>query len=359
MNAPTLAEFRVRPVCVPLDEPHRTASGVLAESPLVLLDVTTDDGVTGHGLVFAYTRAALAPLAQLTHNCAEMLAGDPLAPLDMGAKLAARFRLAGTQGLAGMAHSLIDMASWDALARTHGLGLATLLGGRARPVPAYGGVGFDGVEGSARAAAGWVERGFKGVKAKIGYPSVREDVAVVRAMRAAVGDDVALMVDYNQCLAPADAILRVQALDDEGLAWVEEPVLADDFAGHAAVAAATRTPVQSGENWWGPRDLRHAIDAGAADYMMPDAGKIGGVSGWLRAAALGEANAIRLSSHLYPEISARLLSVTPTAHWLEYVEWWNPVLATPLEIADGSAVPGDEPGSGIEWDERALERFSV
>jgi len=187
---------------------------------------------------------------------------------------------------------------------------------------------------------------------------VQEDVAVVRAMRKAA-PHVSVMVDYNQCLTPAEAVERLRVLDDEGLAWVEEPTLAHDYAGHALVAREARTPIQSGENWWGTLDLQHALDAGASDYVMPDVMKIGGVTGWLRAAALAHAKNVPASSHLWPEISARLLCCTPTAHWLEYADWWNPILAQPLRVENGMAIIDNVPGTGVEWDEDAVRRFAV
>ncbi|MCB1894316.1 MAG: mandelate racemase [Zoogloeaceae bacterium] len=351
--------LHVRAVKVPMTEPHRTASGVIHESPLVLVDVVSDEGVTGHGYVFCYSAMALKPTAMLIASLAPLIVGQPLAPLQIQQVLARRFRLLGPQGLAGIAMAAIDMAAWDALARSRGLPLLRLLGAVPRPIPAYGAVGFDGVEGSARVAAGWAKRGFGGVKAKIGYPSVDEDVAVVEAMRAAVGDGVALMVDYNQSLTVAEAIERGRRLDPLGLAWIEEPTLAHDHSGHARIARALDTPVQCGENWWGPLDMRQAIEAGASDLMMPDVMKIGGVSGWMQAAALGAAHGIRLSNHLFVEVSTHLLCATPTAHWLEYAEWFNPIIAEPLRIVDGCAVPAERPGSGIEWDEQAVARFLV
>jgi mandelate racemase len=245
--------------------PHRTAGGVVSESPLVLTDVLAD-GVVGHSLVFTYT-AALGPTADLIRNAEDLVRGEPLAPVELEQKLSGRFRLLGTQGLVGIALAAIDMALWDALARLHGTSLVRLLGGVEKPVPAYGAVGFDGPGGSARAAAAWAERGFEGVKAKIGYPTVREDVAVIRAIREAVGDDVAIMADYNQCLTPAEAVGRLRVLDDEGLTWVEEPTLAHDYAGHASIAREARTPIQCGENWWGALDLRHASHRGALERM--------------------------------------------------------------------------------------------
>jgi len=178
-------------------------------------------------------------------------------------------------------------------------------------------------------------------------------------MRAAAGDDMAIMVDYNQSLTPTDAIERLRVLDDEGLAWVEEPTLAHDYAGHAQIARASRTPIQCGENWWGTLDMQHAIAAGASDYLMPDVMKIGGVSGWQRAAALAQVHGLRVSSHLWPEISAQLLCCTPTAHWLEYADWWNPVLAEPIRIEDGMAMIDGALGCGQEWNEAAVQQYLV
>ena len=342
-----------------METPHRTASGVVEESPLVLVDVLTNEGGQGHGLVFTYNAAALKPTADLVTNLAPLVEGEELAPAALEAKLAGRFRLLGTQGLLGMALAGIDMALWDALARTHNLSLLTLLGGAPRSVPAYGAIGYDGPKQSGVLAEDWARRGFKGVKAKIGYPSLDEDRAVIRAIRSAAGPDMAIMVDYNQSLTPADAIARLRPLEDEGLTWIEEPTLAHDYKGHAFIAEQIQTPIQCGENWWGIRDMQHAIEARASDYMMPDVMKIGGVTGWIRAAALGEAHSIRLSNHLWPEISAQLLCATSTAHWLEYADWWNAVLKEPLQIVNGDACLDGVVGTGLEWNESAVNRYAA
>src|SRR5262245_33074526 len=173
----TIQEFRVRAVRGPMTEPHQTASGAVAESPLVLTDVITDTGVRGHSMVFTYTPAALKPTAELIRNVEAIVKGDALAPAEIEQKLARRFRLLGTQGLVGIALAAIDMALWDAMARVHGMPLVTLLGGVAKPLRCYGAVGYDGAEGCAKGAGRWAERGFTGIKAKIGYPTVQEDVA--------------------------------------------------------------------------------------------------------------------------------------------------------------------------------------
>jgi mandelate racemase len=352
-----IASVSVTPLRVPMHPPHRTAGGVVEESPLVAIDIKTDTGLTGHGLIFTYTVAALKPTAELTHNIAQLVIGRALEPAAIEHDLAKRFRLLGSQGLVGMALAAIDMALWDAKARLHECSLSRLLGYAPRRFPAYGAVGFDGVKGVAETARDWMKQGFMGVKAKIGYPTVEEDLEVARAIRAELGPNKALMLDYNQCLLPSEAIHRIRCFEEDNITWFEEPTLAHDFKGHAAITAASTTPIQCGENWWGSADMQKAIDAKASDFMMPDVMKIGGVTGWMRAAALAETHGILLSSHLWPEISAQLLSATPTAHWLEYANWWNDVIEEPLQIDGGYAQTADAPGSGVSWKAGALERY--
>ena len=354
-----IKSLRVRAVLVQMIEPHKTASGTITESPLVLTDIITDEGITGHSIVFTYTPAALKPTAELIQNLEPLIIGEAIAPLEIGQKLSKRFRLLGTQGLVGMALAAVDMALWDALSYAHKMPLVRLLEGTEKPIRAYAAIGYDGAKGCAIAAEDWAKQGFTGIKAKIGYATVKDDIAVIRAMRKAAGEDMAIMVDYNQCLTTAEAIDRLRVLDSEGLTWIEEPTLAHDYSGHAQISHETKTPIQCGENWWGILDMQHAISAGASDYVMPDVMKIGGVSGWLEAAAMADANNIRMSNHLWPEISARLLCCTPTAHWLEYSDWWNPVLASPLQIKDGMAIVDNSIGSGIDWNEDAVSRFSI
>ncbi len=354
-----ITALKIQTVIVPLPQPHRTASGVVAASPLVLITVSTDAGVQGQSSLFTYTPAALKPTAELLKGMEAMIVGQELAPATLWQSLHVRFRLLGTQGLVGMALSGVDMALWDALAHAQQLPLHALLGAQAKPIQAYGAVGYDGVAGSAKVAEGWARQGFLGVKAKIGYPTLAEDIATIRAMRQAVGPDVAIMVDYNQSLSPTEAAHRLAALDGEGLTWIEEPVLAHDYAAFVQLAQVTRTPLQAGENWWGPLDFRHALNAGVRELVMPDVMKCGGVTGWQQIASMASVYGVPVSSHLWPEISAHLLCATPTAHWLEYTDWWNPILQAPLRIEKGLAQVSTEPGSGIRFDEAAVQRYTA
>jgi len=357
----TIRSVRARPVNVPMARPLQTSGGAVTSAPLVLVDLTTEEGPTGCAYIFCYAPFALTPIAQLVENLGETLEGDALAPLAIEDKLQRTFRLLGYQGFASMALAGIDMAVWDAMGQAAGLPLVRLLGGTPRPIPAYNskGLGIIGAEKAGVEASELLAEGFRAVKVRLGYPDVATDVAVVRAVRRAVGEGTPVMSDYNQSLSVAEAQQRLRHLDGEGLYWVEEPTRFDDYAGHAAIRGKAGTPIQLGENCWGPHDMAKALESGACDYFMIDVMKIGGITGWQRAAALAEPRGIPVSCHLFPEVSAHLLAVTPTAHWLEYVDWANPILQQPLALKDGHAVIPDRPGLGLAWDEAAVAKYLV
>jgi mandelate racemase len=178
-------------------------------------------------------------------------------------------------------------------------------------------------------------------------------------VRKRVPADVAIMVDYNQALTLAQALERGRALDKEGIYWLEEPIRHDDYAGNARLVRELTTPVQIGENFNLITAMEQALEAGAADYVMPDLDRIGGVTGFMQASALASARGIEMSSHLFPEVSAHLLAATPTGHWLEYMDWANPILAEPLKIIDGHAVVPDRPGNGLVWNADAVARYRI
>jgi mandelate racemase len=225
------------------------------------------------------------------------------------------------------------------------------------PVPAYNsnGLGLLPPEALAEEALELLaEGGFTALKVRVGRDSPADDVTAVRRVREAVGDAVTLVADYNQSLTLAEALPRCRALDGEGLAWIEEPLRYDDLTGHAQLARDTATPIMLGENFYGPRSMLEAIRAEACDLVMPDLMRIGGVTAWLRAAAVADVTGTPMSSHLYPEVSGHLLRVTPTAHWLEWQDWAHPVLSHPFEVRDGHLHLRDVPGNGLEWDEDAV-----
>jgi mandelate racemase len=358
----TIRALTVRAVAAPMKLPLQTASGAVASAILVLIDLETSAGITGRAYLQSYTMASLKPIVALTETMGEMIAGDAVAPFEIEKKLRAKFKLLGVHNMVLFAMAGIDMAAWDALAQSMNLPLVTLLGGTPRPVRAYNskGLGIMPVKALAKEADSLVREGFSAIKLRLGRPDPADDIAAVRMVKKAIGPDVTLMCDFNQALTVNDAIRRGRMLDDEGgLHWIEEPTRADDFAGNARIAAALVTPVQIGENFMGPEQMAQALKCGACDYAMPDAQRIGGVTGWMRAAALAQGEGMEMSSHLFPEISAHLLAVTPTCHWLEYVDWAAPVLEAPLVVKDSHVAIPDVPGTGIAWDEKAVKKYLI
>ena len=352
----TVRSLTARAVAAPLARPLRTASGDIPVSPLLLIDVASEQGPAGRAYIFGYTTLTLRALKALVDDLDEVVRGRPAAPAVLAEELAARFRLLGRQGLVGMVLSGLDMALWDLRGRALDRPVVELLGGQATPVPAYDSYGVVDPVADAAALEGSVEQGFRGIKVKIGVGDLAWDVKNLTGVRRVIGTDVALMVDFNQSLTAPEALRRIQALTAFDLAWVEEPVPAEDLAGHARVRERSPVPIQTGENWWFGHDMARAFAAGACDLCMPDVMKMGGVTGWLRAMGQAEAAAVPVSSHLFIEASAHLLPVTPLAHYLEFLDLAGAVLTEPPRPVDGR-VTARGPGLGMEWDEAAVARY--
>jgi mandelate racemase len=358
----TFESVRVRPVVVPLKRPVVSKVGRFEAWPLLLIDLRTREGVVGRSYLEPYLAAAARYLVPLLEDLGAMLVGEPVAPLDLYRRTTGSQHLIGREGLTLIAASGLDMAAWDALATAAGRPLAVHLGGSVGPVPAYNSNGLWltplqklGDEASALVAEG----AFKALKLRLGRDRLADDREAIARVRDAAGEDVKLMCDFNQGLSRADANLRCHALDDEGLTWFEEPIAYDLLEGYAELARDLATPVQLGENFYGPRAMHRAIEMRAGDLVKPDLMRIGGVTGWMRAAAIAAGAGIPVSTHLYPETAAHLMRVTETAHWLEWQDWADPILDEPFALADGHLVVPDRPGCGIAWNEKAVARYAV
>ena len=357
-SIPAIRSVKARAVVVPISRPVKTAFGIIEAAPLVLIDVQTDQGVTGRSYLFAYTHLTLKPLVHLVEEIGRELNAKSIVPFDLMAAMDARFRLLSWQGLVGMAVSGLDMAYWDVLGQVAGKSVAELLGGSPRPLNAYDSYGVVDPIADEKALRRSLDQGFRGIKIKGGDGDAANDERVVKGVRALLGPDVALMLDFNQSLDPAEATRRIARLAPYDLHWIEEPVAQENLIGHARVRETSPTPIQAGENWWFPRGFAEAIAVGASDFLMPDVMKVGGVTGWLRVAGQAEAASMPVSSHLFAEASAHLLTVTPTAHWLEFLDFAQAILVTPVELADGK-VTAHGPGLGLEWNESAVAKYLV
>ncbi len=357
-----IQSISVRAVAVPMRRPLQTSTGAVSVAPLLLVDLKTSGGITGRSYLFAISKLHLKPIAALVDAMGELLKGDAVAPFEIEKKLRARYTLLGAHNIVLFAMSAIDMCAWDALGQALEQPVVRLLGGAPRPVLAYNsnGLGIQELKPLAKEAEDLVAGGFSAVKLRLGRPTAAADIEALKAVKKAIGPKVTLMVDFNQALTVAEAIRRGRMIDEEGgVLWIEEPIRADDFEGCGKVADEVATPIQIGENFMGPEQMAQAIAAGCCDYVMPDAQRIGGVTGWMRAAALAQGAGLEMSSHLFPEASAQLLPVTPTCHWLEYVDWANPVLQEPAAVRGGRVIGAAGPGLGLKWNEKAVKKYAA
>lgn len=356
----TFKSVDVRPVVVPLKRPVVSKVGLFDEWPMILIDLYTEEGIVGRSYLEPYLKHAARYIVPAIHDLAATRAGQPIRPLDDFHNGRKSLNLVGYAGITMIAVAGLDMAAWDALAKAAGMPLAVFLGGSLAPVPAYNSNGLwltDVATLGAQAAALVTEGDFKALKLRLGRDRLQDDLDAIKTVRGTAGDDVKLMVDFNQGLTLGDALHRCHALDDQGLYWFEEPITYDNFAGYAQLTRELDTPVQLGENFYGPRDLFQALEMRAGDYVMPDLMRIGGVSGWLRAVPIAAAAGVQVSTHLYPEVAAHLMRVTETAHWLEWQDWADPVVAEPFEVKNGHVAIPNRPGNGLAWNEDAIKRY--
>jgi mandelate racemase len=358
----TFKSITARAVVLKLKRPVVARIATISEWPLILIDLFTEEGIVGRSYLEPYTIKTMRYLVPALQDFGDMLKGRRVAPVELYELARKSLHFVGYQGQSMIAISGLDMAAWDALAKASGVPLCVLLGGSVGPVKAYNSNGLwlqaPEVLG-AEAVELRDEGGFSALKLRLGRDRARDDLAAIDAIRAAVGDDMELMADFNQGLNLAEAVQRCHMIDDKGLAWIEEPIVYDNLDGFAQLAAELNTPIQIGENFYGPRDLHTALQKKACDLVMPDFMRIGGVTGWLRAAAVAGAAGIPMSTHLYPEVAAHVMRVTETAHWLEWQDWADPILQRPYDIRDGLLHIPDVPGLGLEWNEDAVAANQV
>jgi mandelate racemase len=353
----TLRGITARPVVLKLKRPVVIRIATITEWPLILIDLATEEGIVGRAYLEPYIVNSMRYLVPALHDLGAALKGRRVAPFELFDAARRSLHFVGYEGLSAIAVAGLDIAAWDALARAANIPLCVLLGGSVGPVRSYNSNGLWLRAPEAVAAEAIElrdEGGFTGLKLRLGRDRLVDDLATIAAVRKAVGEDMNLMIDFNQGLNLAEALQRCHAIDDLKLTWIEEPIVYDNLDGYAQLAAELKTPIQIGENFYGPRELHKALQRKACDFVMPDFMRIGGVSGWLRSAAICGAAGVPMSTHLYPEVAAHVMRVTETAHWLEWQDWADPVLQRPYEIKDGLLHVPDVPGIGLEWNEAAV-----
>ncbi len=358
----TLKKIHCRVVSVPLPRTIVGKVGRFTHWPLILIDLETKEGVVGRCYLEPYVEKLTRPIVGVVEELFGMFEGKTIGPFDLYEGAMKTLHLDGREGITIIALSGLDMAVWDALAKSVDLPMVSLLGGSPGDIRAYNtnGLWLNPIDKLGREAKDLIDQGgFKALKLRLGRPTAAQDKEAIRTVREAVGDDVHIMTDFNQGFTLAEALQRMHYLDNEGLYWFEEPIAYDDFYNYAQITREIKTPIQIGENIYGSRTFLKAVMCRAADMYMPDLMRIGGVTGWLRAAAIAGAAGLPLSSHLYPRVSAQLLRVSESADWLEWSDWAEAILAEPFTVKDGIATVPNTPGNSIDWDEAAIKKYQI
>jgi len=345
----------------PLPQPITTALSTYTHVDATAVRLRSDDGLVGFGMtaglggsagaaVKPYIDAELAPL---------VVGEDALAPEALWHRMWSPNKPRMRGGLGAWALSAVDIACWDLLGKTAGLPVHRLLGGFREDVPVYGSGGWHSLGDTELVAEcqAFAAQGIQAYKYKVGSPRDRERTAL---LRREMGDDFILFADANQRFDVMQALDTARMLADHGVAWLEEPVLADSSDDLAEVAASSPVPVAAGENVYFRWGFREICERRAAAYLQPDAGRCGGITEFAKIAHLADAHNISLSSHLWHELSISLVGASRQGFMVEYAELIPAdSLTRPFEVSDGSIRVLDVPGHGVELTDEAMTRFAV
>lgn len=351
--------WEVQLLSVPLTPPFLAAVRRIDSVDLALVRLQTRSGAVGHGLAFGFGVDTARAIAALLPGLLEPLRGEhPVAPQAHWRRMCRQLALTGTGGPAAGALHAVDMALWDLAGQLCGQPLWRLLGGARTQAPVYGSGGSLALDTDAlvREMQAHAAAGLRAVKLKLGH-GVQQDLHRVRAVREALGPHIRLAADANQQWRAKEALRHAEALQALGLWWLEEPVPADDLAAHAQLRARTAVDIASGETWWGVPQAIAALQAGAADILMPNVQRMGGISGWLQVAGAAELAGVPMAAHVFPELHMHLMCAIPHGLVVEHWPGWPWIWREPLPLQEGMVTPGERPGLGLSPDEGRVARW--
>ncbi len=349
-------------VSLPLERPVVTPIHRITTIDNVLVTLRTDTGLSGIAYLWTFGVERARILAAMVGDLGGSIVGlDALERNLVWAKLAGDINFLGRAGIAMFGLSALDIALWDIAGKAAGQPLWRLLGGAARPLPCYAGGLFlsDGIDAIVAEARDYLARGFNAMKMRAGAKEWRDDIARVEAVRDAVGPSTLLMVDVVQGWTPEQAIRMGRELARFDLHWIEDPVLYDDVAGLAKVAAALDVPIVAGENDYGKLAFRRLIESKAIDIAMADLQRVGGITEWMKVASLAEAWSMPIVPHVFHEISSHLMAAAPNCLHAEYVPWWDLLFEHPVPVVDGTITPPSEPGLGLAFNAATIDKYRV
>ncbi len=347
-------------VDLPPPVPRSDAIQSFVTQETLFVRIHCSDGLTGTGYSYTIGTGGSSVTALLRDHLAPRLLGrDPARIESIWRDLMFVTHATTVGAVTSLALAAIDTALWDWRCRRDGQPLWLAAGGAKDRIPVYtteGGWLHLPVETLVSETLAAQQAGFKGAKLKVGKPHVSEDVARLRAVRDAVGDGFELMVDANQCFTLSEALRRAPHYAALGIAWFEEPLPADDLAGHVALAAASAVPIAVGESLYSPGQFADVIRARAASIIQVDVARVGGITPWLKVAHLAEACNLMVAPHFLMELHVSLCAAVPAAQWVEYIPQLDAIAASRLAIEDGQALAPNSPGLGIDWRWDEIER---
>lgn len=350
-------------VDVPVETVRTDAMQAFLKQETVFVEIGTDDGATGLGYSYTIGTGGTAVLALLRDCLLPHLIGQDAERVEaVWRRLYGATRATAVGAITSLALAAIDTALWDRRCRAASLPLSVMAGGAKQQIPLYDTeIGWlhlpveELVEGAQKVVAA----GARGVKIKIGKPSPAEDAERLIAVRHAIGPHRDLMVDANQAFTLTEALRRTPALEQVGAMWFEEPLPADDVAGHERLARSTTVAVAVGESMYSVGQFAEYMARGAAGIVQADVARVGGVTPWLKIAHAAEAHNVQVCPHFLMELHVSLCAAVPNSRYLEYIPQLRAVTRTELTVVDGLATAPTTPGLGIDWDHDALDNLTV
>ncbi|PYG34528.1 mandelate racemase/muconate lactonizing enzyme family protein [Pelagimonas varians] len=360
MTVITHIELRMVDLAPKVKRTDAIQSFVSQETPIVT--IYDSDGASGTGYSYTIGTGGPSVMALLEHTLAPQLIGrDPSRIDHIWRDLMFSTHATAVGAITSLALAAIDTALWDLHCKKTGLPLWKAAGGNRNRIPLYSTEGgWLHLEQSALVedALAMQEQGFRGSKIKIGSQHLSQDAARLSAVRAAVGDGYEILTDANQGFTLSEAIRRARVLEDHGIGWFEEPLPADDVAGHVELARRTSVPIAVGESMYSLSQFKDYLQMGAASIVQVDVARIGGITPWLKVAHLAEAFNVMVCPHFLMELHLPLVCAIPNAKWLEYIPQLDSITASAMQIEDGHGIPSDTPGLGIHWDWTAIDQLT-
>lgn len=358
-----IERISTRIVSVPLERPVISSIHDINRVGCVLVSVETSQNVVGEGLLFTLNDQYLGLMEHMVRELGARIVGeDAEASERIWSGLWGQIQFFGSGGFLVFGISAIDMAIWDAVGKYQRRPIHRMLGAARERTRVYasGCLFLDrSIEELAEEARACVQAGYRAMKVRVGGGSAADDVARVRAVREAIGDDVALMADANQALSFDQAVSLGRKLQDFDLAWFEEPMPAFQFEAYSRLCAELDMPIATGESNYTRVEFRRLLETRGADVIMPDLSRIGGVTELRKVAAMAEAFDVPVSPHLYPEYSVGILGGLANGSYVENMPWFAPLFSEQLEIVAGECVVPERPGFGFTFDPAKVERFGL